>query len=123
MAAWPASLPQQGFMNITDTRQPAVARSSMDQGAPKMRKKFTAAVRNLEIKMILDGTQRATFDTFFITTQEEGSTSFTWTDPVDDTAITCRFIKPPSWKLLPNSDTTSTTTRRWQSIMSLEILP
>jgi hypothetical protein len=123
MAAFPASLPQQGFMNISDVRQNALARSSMDQGAPKVRKKFTAAVRTLNIKMILTGTQRATFDTFYITTTAEGSATFTWTDPVDDSAITCRFVKPPSWSLLPNSDTTSTATRMWQATLQLEILP
>jgi len=123
MAAWPVSLPQQGFMNITDTRQTVLARSSMDQGAPKVRKKYTAAVRNLDIKMLLNGTQRATFDTFYITTTEEGSNSFTWTDPVDDSGITCRFVEPPAWKLLSNSDGSSTATRMWESMMKLEILP
>jgi len=123
MAAWPASLPQQGFMNITDIRQNALARSSMDQGAPKVRKKFAAAVRNLDIAMLLNGTQRATFDTFYITTTSEGSATFTWTDPVDDSAITCRFRQPPSWQLLSNSDTTSTATRMWRATLQLEILP
>ncbi|MBT6048740.1 MAG: hypothetical protein HOG49_18215 [Candidatus Scalindua sp.] len=123
MAAWPVSLPQQGFMDITDSRQNALARSSMDQGAPKVRKKFTAAVRNLSIKMILNGTQRATFDTFYITTTAEGSATFTWTDPVDDSAITCRFKTPPSWSLLANCDGSTTATRIWESKLELEILP
>jgi len=72
MAAWPASLPQQGFMNITDIRQNALARSSMDQGAPKVRKKFTAAVRNLDIAMLLNGTQRATLIRFTLLLRQKG---------------------------------------------------
>lgn len=123
MAAWPASLPQQGNMNITIRRQNALARSSMDQGAPKVRKKFTAAIDEYEISMLLTGTQLLTFDTFFQTTQSEGATSFTWTSPKDDSAATFRFKEPPVWSLVSNSNIDSAATRMWRTTMLLEILP
>jgi len=122
MPAYPASLPQKAFMSATDERQTATIRSNMEAGAPKVRKLFTAAVRNLKVKMILTGTQRATFDTFFITTIGEGSGSFTIPDPVDDSTITVRFRKPPSWSYVEGSGS-SASNRLWSSTYELEVLP
>jgi hypothetical protein len=122
MAAWPASLPQKAFLVASDTRQQASLRSEMDQGAPKKRKRFTAAIRNLTLKMILTGTQRATFDTFYITTINEGTDSFTILDPVDDATITVSFKSPPTWKLIPGSGP-AVVDRQWESILDLEVLP
>lgn len=120
--AYPASLPQQAFMEAKDTRQTAVIRSTMDTGAPKVRKQFTAAVRDLEIAMILSGSQRQTFDTFFITTIGEGAISFTIPDPLDDSTITVRFREPPSWSYIEGTGITAAE-RRWRATFLLEVLP
>ena len=125
MAAYPASLPQApidgGFV---DERQSATIRSAMETGAPKTRKMFTAAVRTWKWTTILDGTQRATFDTFFITTINEGADTFTMTDPVDGTTSqTVRFKTPPSWSVIQGGGDGSASNRRWRTTYSLEILP
>jgi len=120
MPAYTASLPQYP-VSFTETRKPAVLRSQMDSGAPKTRKQFTSAVRVLEWSTILNGTQKATFDTFFITTIDEGATSFTITDPVDDATITVRFIEPPQWRFAGGDVTVAT--RLWQATYALEVLP
>lgn len=120
--AYPASLPQQAFMQAKDERQSATLRSVMDTGAPKARKQFTAAVRNLEVRMVLSGTERVTFDTFFITTINEGTDTFTIPDPVDDATITVRFKSPPVWTYISGSGTTAAE-RRWEATFLLEVLP
>ncbi len=115
MAAWPAGLQQKGFAGIVEERQQAVLRSAMDSGAPKVRKIFTAAVRNIDIPVVFTMAQRATFDTFFITTLAEGSISFTWTDPADDTTtITFRFKNPPSMTKIGGE---------FKTVLNLEVLP
>jgi hypothetical protein len=94
----------------------------MDSGAPKKRKVFTAAIRNWQWTTILNGTQRATFDTFYITTINEGTDSFTIPDPVDGETITVRFTKSPSWSVIQGSGDTISN-RYWRATFNLEILP
>jgi hypothetical protein len=122
MAAYPASLPQQAFLRAKDERQAGVLRSQMDSGAPKTRKLFTAVIRNIEIAMTLNGSQRATFDTFFITTINDGADSFTILDPLDDGTITVRFKKPPVWSLISGSGP-AVADRLWRTTYFLEELP
>lgn len=98
MAVWPAGLQQRQFTGITETRQNAQQRSVMDTGQPKVRKRFTAAIRNVNIPVVFSMADRATFDTFYITTLGEGVLPFDWTDPVDDsTTVSFRFVKPPTF--------------------------
>ena len=101
MAVYPASLPQYPLVRgFTDERQTGSIRSNMDTGAPKTRKRFTAVVRKLTWPTILTGTQRATFDTFFITTINEGASSFTINDSASTVTISVKFINPPSWNII-----------------------
>ena len=121
--AYPASLPQNPLVEgFNDTRQKAALRSDMDTGAPKRRKRFTAAIRPLKFPTILNGTQRVTFDTFYKTTLGEGSLSFTIPDPVDGNTITVFFVAPPKFNIIGASGTAAAT-RQWQSIYNLEVLP
>lgn len=122
MATWPGSLPQEAFMVVSDLRQDGSLRSQMDSGAPKKRKRFTAAIRNLEIRMILSGTERATFDTFYITTINEGAVSFDMNDPVDGNTISVRFTEPPKWKYISGSGP-AVADRQWEATLKLEVLP
>lgn len=113
--AWPASLPQKPFRGLTEVRQPAALRTIMDAGAAKTRKRFTAAVRNIDIPMVFTKAQRATFDTFFITTLSEGALEFDWEDPVDEsTTISFRFRNPPKMTKAAGE---------WKTILNLEVLP
>lgn len=120
MASWPGTLPQNQFRGLSDEREVAVVRSNMDAGPAKQRRRFSAAVRTLTVPIILNGAQKQTFDTFFITTLAEGALSFAWTDPVTDSALNLRFTKPPKWVLQVGG---STSARLWQAELPLEILP
>ena len=120
MVAWPPTLPQKQFLGLRDERQSGRLRTSMDTGPAKQRRRFTAATRNIGVPIVLDGAQRQTFDTFFITTLEEGVLSFDWEDPVDDTTISMRFISFPPFELISGGIPDE---RMWQAVMTLEILP
>ena len=118
MAVWPASLPQGLMVGTGDQRQPAALRSEMDSGPAKQRRRFTAAIRNLSVPIILTNTQRATFDTFFITTLLEGVLPFDWVDPKDGSTVEYRFTAPVEFSLLSGG-----AERLWRGTLNLEILP
>lgn len=129
MPNWPASLPQNQFLNLTDQRQDARVRTKMDAGPAKMRRRFTAAVRTVVAPILLDGTQRQAFDSFWINDTQEGSLSFSWSDPATDANVNFRFVAPPAWKLevggapgVPAGSATSGA-RLWRAHLHLEILP
>ena len=120
MAVWPVSLPQTPFLGLRDQRQDARLRTEMDVGPAKMRRRHTAAVRNITATTLLTGTQRATFDTFYKTTLSEGALAFDWVDPVDGTTTSFRFVSPPPFEVVKGG---TTATRLWRLTMNLEILP
>lgn len=120
MATWPASLPQNQFLNLTDQRQDARVRTKMDAGPAKMRRRFTAAVRTFVAPIEVNGTQRQAFDSFWINDTQEGSLSFSWSDPVTDETVNFRFVAPPTWTLEVGGTTAS---RLWRAHLHLEVLP
>lgn len=120
MPVWPVSLPQKQFIGLSEQREDARVRTEMDAGPAKMRRRFTAASRLFSIPIALDGQQRQDFDTFYITTLQEGVLSFDWEDPVNDATVTFRFREPPELRLIVGG---TTTTRRWRGVIALEILP
>jgi hypothetical protein len=120
MPTWPSTLPQNQFIGLTEQRQDPRLRTQMDAGPAKMRRRYTATVRTFSVPIELNGTQRQAFDTFWITDTQEGSLSFSWTDPVTDSAVTFRFVSPPQWTLQAGGATAS---RLWRAQLDLEILP
>lgn len=120
MAVWPASLPDISLA-LTETRQDATIRSSMDAGPMKMRRRFSAASRYVTGSVIMDNTQRATFDTFFETTIAEGALPFDMDDPRDGTSLEWRFMEPPAFTARKGNGSNVVTL--WNVTLSLEVLP
>jgi len=120
MVAWPAALPQEQFLGLTDQRQSATIRSSITVGEPHLRKMFTAVTRKFSIPITLSGAQRQTFDAFWIDDLVEGVLEFDWEDPVDDVTVPLRFTGETNWQLISGG---SVTTRVWNGVLQLEILP
>lgn len=115
MATWPAGLPQKQFSGLVEKRQNVQLRSTMDTGAPKKRKRFTAALRNFNIPIVFSMAEKVIFSAFYIDTLGEGVLSFDWTDPDDDsTTISFGFTDSPS--LNKNGGT-------WTGSLPLEIIP
>lgn len=117
---WPPSLPQEQFLGLTEQEQDARLRTQMDAGPAIMRRRFTATVRDFTIPILLNGTQRQTLDTFYITTLLEGVLAFEWVDPVDDTTVSFRFVEPIRFTPIAGGTPAD---RLWEGTMSLEIVP
>ena len=95
---WPGGLPQTLLLGIRDQRGPATIRFTTDAGPAIVRKLFGNASRTVQRDLILTATQRATYDTFFVDTLEEGSLPFDFVDPVTLATCTYRFVQPTEWQ-------------------------
>jgi len=117
MIVWPASLPQEPLLQGFGEQVPnTVIRSQMEAGPSKVRRRFTAGVRNIDCQMRLTADQLETLDAFFMTTIAGGALSFDWKHPRNGTAVTFRFIEPPSYSPVARGTV-------WHASLRLEILP
>lgn len=98
---WPGTLPvavdRDGY---EETFVDSSIRTEMDAGEPKVRKRFTAAIQPITIKLRLTDTQVTTLETFYKTDTASGSLSFNWTHPRKGTACVMRFQGPPRIRAL-----------------------
>ena len=121
MAVWPISLPQHLELGAQDTRQQGFIRSTTDTGPYKQRKRFTATARFLSGSMLLTGTQRATFETFYTTTISEGTDAFDFIDPSTFGTVSARFAQTPTLSGVAGGSTS--TTLQWRMDLMIEVLP
>lgn len=119
MSTWPASLPQQ-LIGTTEQDQDAVLRTGMDAGPPSRRNRYTARVTQVRVPMILTGTQKQAFDTFYRDTLKNGALSFDWEDPTTDETVSFAFRSPPTWRLIRGGLPAA---RVWDGELDLEIQP
>ena len=116
-AVWPASLPQTPLAEGYNERAPdTVIRSPMEAGPPRLRRRFTAGVRNIECQLRLTPAQLDTLDAFFGSTVAGGALPFDWKHPRNGTAVTFRFVEPPGYTPVARGTL-------WQAMLRLEILP
>lgn len=116
MTTWPASLPQkpqsQGFR---ETVPEVIVRTDMDAGPAKVRRRFTAAVRNLQMTMEMSNAQIATFDTFFNDTIKGGALNFDFPDPRTGTTVDVRIVNTPQYRNIGGE--------YWGVELEIEVLP
>ncbi|MCK5581330.1 MAG: hypothetical protein KAJ18_08665 [Candidatus Omnitrophica bacterium] len=120
MSTWPASLPQQHFLGVDIGDDETRLISPMDAGPASVRNRFTAFSQQINTPIVLTGAQLEIFRTFYRDTLNNGTNTFTWTDPVDDQSVTLRFKSPPRWKAVRSGIPAK---RLWSSALALEILP
>lgn len=110
MAAWPSTVPvlRENYKEMPPDR---AIRSPMDVGPAKIRRRSTAAVREVQIRLMLTGDQLSDFDEFF---DENETLAFDFTDPRTDDLKRARFAGRPSYDL----DQTM-----WAVSVNLEYLP
>ncbi len=114
---WPATLPQEPLAQGYAERAPdTVIRTQMEAGPPKVRRRFTAGVRSIECRLRLIPAQVDTLDAFFNTTVAGGALPFDWKHPRTGTAVTFRFVEPPSYAPVARG-------ALWQASLRLEVLP
>lgn len=93
---WPAGLPQRPSVGGYQERFAEVAlRTQMEAGAAKVRRRFTAAPRQLEIAFRMSASQVALLREFFEETARGGAAPYDWMHPRDGSAATFRFVEPP----------------------------
>lgn len=116
MATWPATLPPPLADTLQETPPDNVIRTSMEKGPAKVRRRTTATVRPISFELVLDTTQLAALDTFYVTTTYSGADEFSYTHPRTGAAVSARFTAPPQY-----SDVN--TGRHYNASIALEILP
>lgn len=119
MTDWPSSLPMY-LTGVQDQRQSTRLRSNVDVGPAIVRKRYTAAVRNVDILVFFSNAERAIFDDFYINTLAEGTFAFNWIDPVSGTAVSFRFRDELGPQFTGES---SGDFQAWTATLALEIVP
>lgn len=119
MPNYPTTLPNQ-FLGLRDKKEDNVLRTQMDAGPSFSRRRYTAVSRTLGVPVVFNGAQRVIFDDFFRDDLKDGSLSFDWTDPVDDSTVTFRFTKPPEFTTMRGGQPAE---RIYRATLALEILP
>lgn len=92
MATWPsyARILHEGF---AEQRESALLRTEMESGPPRQTKIKSRVMITRQVVIEIDsGANYAAFKTWFGTTINEGADWFTWTDPVDSTSKSARFV-------------------------------
>jgi hypothetical protein len=118
--AWPGTLPALPLLDGFREQVPnAILRTTMDAGPPKQRRRYTAAVRTLNVELELTKAQVAVLDDFILNALNGGVDSFTWTHPRTGGAATYRIAgKTPEYSIW-----TGGSDNNWVTTLLLEILP
>lgn len=110
MADWPSTLSIL-LDNYSEEAPDRVIRSQMDVGPAKIRRRSSAAVRNISLNLFLNDAQVETFDDFF---DANDALVFNFTNPRTAVVENARFTSKPSY------------TRKetmWAVSVQLELLP
>lgn len=110
MVDWPATIPITRD-NYTETPPDRVIRSNMDVGPQKLRRRSSAAVRPISLRLFLNDTQLDALDDFY---DLYDSVVFNFTDPRTETVKRARFTSPPTYGLNETM---------WDVAVKLEYLP
>jgi phage-related protein len=91
---------------LDEQREDATIRSSFEAGYEHTRPRFTRVRYTWSVSYkMLPASDKSTLETF-VTTVREGADSFSWTNPVDSTTHTVKFIQIPKYScVLQNEDT------------------
>lgn len=110
MAMWPSEI-SIGRDKFKESPPNRVIRSDMDVGPAKIRRRTTAAVRNVEFPVYLTDEQLEIFDNFYL---ENDTIAFDFIHPRTKKKVRARFVEPPTYDL---NETI------WEFTVKLEILP
>jgi hypothetical protein len=115
---WPPTLPAipliEGYQETAPTM---VRRSVVDQGPPKVARRYTAALYTIACRYAMDTVQLGIFDQFYWGAAGGGSVIVEWPHPWRHVAVSVRFKDPwPSWTSAGHPDV-------WYVSVTLEVLP
>ncbi|MFN8728100.1 MAG: hypothetical protein ACK5XB_21435 [Rhodospirillales bacterium] len=87
---WPSSLPQRPTVGGYQERfAETVLRTAMDAGAAKLRRRFTAAPRQIELTFRMTAAQVAVLRSFYEETTGGGALPFDWVHPREGGVAEC----------------------------------
>jgi hypothetical protein len=93
---WPSSLPQRPTVGGYQERfAETTLRTTMDAGTAKVRRRFTAAPRQIEATFKVNAAQTGILKTFFEDMTAGGALPVDWTHPREGTPATFRFLESP----------------------------
>lgn len=94
---WPETLPQTLLLEGLSAKQRSnVIRTTMDAGAQKTRRRYTATTKIFTGKMLLNEEQRFILAQFFHTALADGALRFNFTDPQTLETAEFRFTEEPA---------------------------
>lgn len=101
MAVWPATLPQEPIPDsLTETPPNLLARTEMDAGPAKVRRRYTAGVTDYAMEYVFTPEEMLIWEGFY-NAIGFGVTPFDFPDPRKYwETITVRLVEPPSYKHL-----------------------
>ena len=91
---WPAGLPQLPQIGWTESKDDNTVSTEMDAGPVKSRRKYTVAVRRLNLPLVLTEAQVAIMDTFHTDTIKDGVLYFEFDHPRDGLKYSGRWANP-----------------------------
>lgn len=98
MAVWPVGLPASPLIDGFEDKAPDLTiRSSTDTGIDKLRRRYTAGVREQKIPILMTEAQAVTLDEFYEITLGGGTLEFDYTDPLRGVTKSYRFLSPPAF--------------------------
>ena len=115
MPAWPGNLPLAPLIGHLETAPDIAMRTAMEAGPDKVRRRFTAGVREFDMPLVLSDAQVDVLDGFFVTDTAGGSLRFDFRHPRTGAVVKCRFLGPPEYRLIAPS--------KWRTTFRLEVLP
>lgn len=117
IASWPASLPQKPLADgFSETSPDLVARTQMDTGPAKMRRRATAGVTQVKCAFRLTADQLATFRDFMHSDLQDRALPYSWAHPVAGAVGRWRITASPT--IEPIADGLA-----WKVALALELLP
>jgi len=116
MTEWPQTLPQRPLADgYTEEAPDTLIRSPTDQGPEKIRRRTSAAPRNLRVSYLLSAQQTAALDAFYLDALKGGSLAFSAPHPRGGAVVEMRFLAPPVYESAGGA--------YFRAALQLEILP
>lgn len=116
-SSWPPGLPQVPMVGFRSVVASPVVRFAAERGPERVRRDGLRARKIQSTPMELDGTQLATFRTFWTTTLLAGTQRFNWIDFETGAAAEVRFTREPQWA----NDSPATTEANYIFVGDLEM--
>ena len=96
MAIWPATLPSDPLASgFSPSREKVFIDDEAEVGTTRRRARYTASPRSFRADFRLTTAQTRELDTFYETDLNQGVDSFTWVEPLFNTAVNLKFVEYP----------------------------